>query len=251
MRRTTQAPSWVLVAGVLLVLVGCDQGAPTIEAGPSASPSAPSAVSASGSGLAAPDCAQFHEPAAVDGALSEDPEIADAQRARAENGLPSDEATVRTVLEQTEGNHYPMGFPHTQEEFDELMARNDLSRHAGAIRLWADREAPDAFAGMWLDHQAGGVFTVAFTHDLQRFRQTVHERFDPSIKVVAAEHPMSQLRTLQATISAWMQDRLQEEADGGPRPGVIVSVGLSDPENRVRIGVFEPDEANRRPSQTP
>lgn len=236
---------WALIASLWMVLTACDQPAPTIEAGPSTSSSATSSARGSGQMAVAPDCAELHEPAAVDGVLSEDPEIAAAQRERAENGLASDEATVRAVLERTEGDHYPMGFPHTQEEFDELMARNDLGRHAGAIREWADREASDAFAGMWLDHQVGGVFTVAFTHDLGRFRQTIHERFDPSIKVVAADHPMSELRTLQSTITEWMQERRQGRSDDGPRPGAIVSVGVRDPENRVRIGVFEPDQTQR------
>ena len=246
MSTTTPSRSWVFVVGVLFVLAGCNPAAPTIEAGPSASRSAPSGDPAGDPGAAAPDCAQLDEPVAVDGPLSQDPEIAAAQRARAENGLPSDEANVRAVLEQTEGDHYPMGFPHTHEELEELDARNDLGRHASAIRQWADREAPDAFAGMWLDHRAGGVFTVAFTHDVERFRRTIHERFDPAIKVVAADHPMSELRALQETVTRWMSDRLQEGHDGGPDPGGIVSVGVRDPENRVRIGVFEPDEADRR-----
>lgn len=247
MSTTTPPRSWVLLVGILFALAGCNQGGPTIQAGPSASRSAPSGEPTGDPGAAPPDCAQLDAPVAVDGTLSEDPEIAAAQRARAENGLPSDEATVRAVLEQTDGDQYPMGFPHTQEEFDELNARNDLGRHAGAIRQWADREASGAFAGMWLDHRAGGVFTVAFTHDLERFRRSIHERFDPTIKVVAAEHPMSELRALQEKVSRWMGDRLQEEQhDDGPEPGGIVSVGIRDPENRVRIGVFEPDEADRR-----
>lgn len=178
------------------------------------------------------DCDKLEAAAPVDGRVSDD----EAQRARAQFGLASDEQTVRQIIEQTGGGPYSLGFPHTDEEFQRIIARNQTGGDRAALRAWVGQEA-DAFAGMWLDHQAGGVFTVAFTRDLDRFRAELHERFDPAIRVVEAEHTFAELLALQETIS-----RESREIAGTS----LSAVGVLEQHNRVSVTLAAVNDQVRR-----
>lgn len=214
------------LAVLLLVAVGC---------GPQPNGTEPEA-GADGDAVAsvarAPDCEELRTEPAVEGAISEDAEVAAAQRRRAQMGLASDPATVTHVLETTHGP-YSFDFPHTDEEFDALMARNDPGVDPGEVRSWAYAEAADLYAGQWLDHQSGGVLTVAFTGDVERLRAAAAEHFDADIAVVEAAHSLAELQTLQTEISADMG-----AAGGEPVEGDITSTGIPEDLNRVSVGAI-------------
>lgn len=218
----------------------CGQAQTPVVAGPSGSPSP--AVEHD----VVQDCRELDVAVPVDGPVSSDPEIAEAQRARARFALPSDERSVRTIIEQTGDGPYSLGFPHTQEEFNTILARNDVGGDRAALRRWAEQDASDAFGGMWLDHEAGGLFTISFTHDLEEYRRTVHERFDPAIRIVEAEHTFAELAALQEDIGQVMRSQDHTGGASNVEPGVINSTSLDELRNRVEIGIFEPDERVRR-----
>jgi hypothetical protein len=213
-------------AVLLLVAVGC---------GPQPNGTAPGAGAdgdAVASAARAPDCEELRAAPAVEAAISEDAEVAAAQRRRAQMGLASDEATVAQILETTDGP-YSFDFPHTDEEFDALMARNDPGVDPGKVRAWAYAEAGDLYAGLWLDHQSGGVLTVAFTDDVEGLRAEAAERFDAEIAVVEAAHSLAELQALQAEISAEVG-----AAGGEPVQGDITGIGIPEDLNRVSVGAM-------------
>lgn len=212
------------LAALLLVALGC---------GPQPNATAP-AAGADGDEVAsiarAPDCEELRAEPTVEGAISEDAAVAAAQRRRAQMGLASDEATVAQILAMTDGP-YSFDFPHTDEEFDALMARNDPGVDPGEVREWAYAEAGGLYAGLWLDHTAGGVLTVAFTEDVERLRAAAAERFDAEIAVVDAAHSLAELQALQEEISAEMGPRA-----GAPVEGDVTSTGIPEDLNRVSVG---------------
>lgn len=153
------------------------------------------------------------EPEVVpDGPLSDDPEIAAAQQARAEHGLRSDAAWVEEVAAldppqpaspEVQDTMAAIGVPLTEEEVQELIARARASEEStGELRAYGE-SFPDSFAGIWRDNPAGGVMTIAFTDDLDARRAEVAERF-PGVAVVGAEHSEAQLAALQERVGSFV-----------------------------------------------
>jgi hypothetical protein len=220
------------LTALLLLAVAC--GPPQELASPATTPSPNGDPTGEPADVAsAPACEDLRASATVDGPLSDDPEVALAQASRAEMGLSSDEATVAEVLATT-GPDYAFGFPHTEEEFDEILARNDPGVDIGEVRGWAYGEAPERYAGMWLDHTTGGTLKVAFTGDVESLRAAAAGRFDHAVTVVEAEHSLADLQALQQEISAEIEP--VGEPVEGPMPSVYVSTYVAEDLNRVAIG---------------
>jgi hypothetical protein len=106
-------------------------------------------------------------------------------------------------------------------------------------RGWAEREAGDAYAGMWLD-QAHGAVVFAFTEDVDRYAAGLRERFGDGLWVTRLPHGRAELLAVQAEIDA---EELPPVWEGDePEAGAVIGTGQRDPLNRVIVTVFELDE---------
>ena len=120
---------------------------------------------------------------------------------------------------------------------DRAPAAGDSADPMGDARAWAQREAPDHFAGVWLEAEAGAP-VIAFTEQVASYAEEVRERFGEEWWVVEVAHSEAELMELLEDITA-------AEMGGdmsGPSPGTVTTVGLRSPVNRVSVGVLEPDE---------
>jgi hypothetical protein len=107
----------------------------------------------------------------------------------------------------------------------------------GAAREWAEAQAPDHFAGMWIDGEHGAA-VIAFTDEVERYATEVRERFGPGWWVVEAERSEAELERLQDAVSddaVW--SGLDESA-----PGTIVSTARLDDRQMVEIMVVGGDD---------
>ena len=181
-----------------------------------------------------PNCDDLEAEVQVDGPLSDDPEVAAIQQARADSGLPSDEETVERIIAETGGEDGPLGFPHTEEELDEVMGRNPDPDRVEGIRTWAEQEAPDSYAGLWLS-QPAGILTVAFATDLDRNRAEVHDRFGEDIAVVEVEHPLAELEAIAEQVG----EEFRPAGDEVPR---ITGWAVYEQHNRVGVEILGEDD---------
>jgi hypothetical protein len=103
------------------------------------------------------------------------------------------------------------------------------------LEAWAQREAADAFAGVWVDHEVGG-YAVAFASEVERYAAEVREQVHPGLAIAEADHSSAELQDIRG--------RIEQEQMGGPdrSPGAIGSVGASVMTNRVTVGVLDPDD---------
>ena len=193
----------------------------------------------------APRCEQLEEDEPVDGPLADDDKIAEAQQARAGHGLASDEDTVRAILEATDAQEWVFGFPHTAEELEELETRGDHGELTGQLRQWAEQEARDAFAGLWIEQAEGATVHVAFTEDVGAYADEIAERFEGSqqVRVVDAEHTYAELRAVQDDLGEEMEAQRAEGKPGpAEAPGTIVGTATAERLNRVSVSVVGGDD---------
>lgn len=164
----------------------------------------------------------------VDGPVSDDPEIAEIQRRRAEFALPSDEARARELRDNPEANR-AFGFPMTEAEFDEIMNRN---RPEFGERFQTEYvvEHADTYGFSLIDQAAGGVMVVGFTDDLDGHRERLAARFpDLPIRVVQAVVTQQRLQAAQEELHR------QFTHDGSPAVlhsgagGTHLTIGVLDP----------------------
>lgn len=107
------------------------------------------------------------------------------------------------------------------------------------VQQWAQREAPEHFAGLWFDNDEDAT-VIAFTQNVDAYAEEVREQFGAGWWVVEAEHSMGDLQQVQS--------RLREEMgaswgpDGDPEPGTIYASGINVTTNRVTLSIIEPDE---------
>lgn len=191
-----RGPAALSLAGLLLA--GCG-GTPTPEVEP---------PERSAQGVVAPECQE------VD---------------RLEAALPQGTEPTGTTAEPVEDDAMPQG------QVDGGAATAPEAPSLGQnIQAWAEQEAPDSFAGVWVDQQLGG-YAVAFADDVERYADEVRERFHPVLAVAEADHPYDELRAIQARIG-------QEQMGADEGPGAITSSGVQVMSNRVTVGIFDPDE---------
>ncbi|WP_052668574.1 hypothetical protein [Nitriliruptor alkaliphilus] len=154
------------------------------------------------------------------------PECHEAERLRA--ALPEGVEPTGTTAEPIEDG----SVPGSASEGDDALP--DALSLGPEIEQWAQREAPDSFAGVWLDQELGG-FAVAFADEVDRYAAEVRERIHPGLAVAEADHSYAELRDIQ--------DRVTEEQMGQPdhEPGAVRSTGVDVLANRTSLGVFDPD----------
>lgn len=193
-------------------------------------------------------CADLEEPPpSPDGPLSDDPDVAAAQQARAAVALPSDIATVEALLAAgPEGDVWPLGYPHTAEEFDAVMSRNGDVDQIGELQQWAASTHPDTWGGLWLDQARGGLVTVAFTADIEDRVADIAERYGLEVRGVEVSFTEAELSAAQDTLNPVMQDQWEGRDAGGPQPGDLTSASVHAPTNRLQVGMYTDDEAAQR-----
>lgn len=175
-------------------------------------------------------CADLEPPEpAVDGPLRDDPEVAEAQVARAAVALPSDEQTVAALVAAGPGAEgWPLEFPATPEEFDALMARNGNADPA--VQEWAQAEHADTFAGVWLDQSGGGILTLGFTREAEQRAADIEDRFGLEVAAVTMQFTYAELSTAQDRLFAL----LTGDANPSP-PGQIQGLSVSVTVNRLEV----------------
>ena len=209
---------------IFLVLVAACANPDDESGSPSTAPPTTAADVVAGS---APRCVDLETPPAVDGPLSDDPDIAAAQRDRAAIGLASDIATVEELFAAGE---LEAGFPASFDELLALESRGNVD--VDAINEYGFR-FPGQFGGLWLDN-ARGVVKVAFTEDLEIHRAAIAELApaEAVVEVVQVSHSYAELVAIVDQIGALA-------ADIGLQGG-----GVRTPLNRVALdlGYIEHDE---------
>ncbi|MGV1047938.1 MAG: 6-bladed beta-propeller [Solirubrobacterales bacterium] len=103
------------------------------------------------------------------------------------------------------------------------------------IQQWAEQNYPNTYAGYFVDHPAGGVIRIGFTSEqgprvasLISLSGTVADDRLGGFSQVPA-HAVSELTSLQAAIGV-------NNAQEGALAGLIFSVGIDLPGNRVTVG---------------
>jgi hypothetical protein len=110
----------------------------------------------------------------------------------------------------------------------------------GAAREWAAAEAPEHYAGIWVDAEHGAA-VMAFTDEVERYAAEVRERFGAGWWVVEADHSYAELERLQQAVS---DEADWGDLDGGRTPpGSVVSTGLLEDRQQVEIMVVGGDDA--------
>lgn len=108
-----------------------------------------------------------------------------------------------------------------------------------AARDWAESEAADHYAGVWIDDEHGAA-VIAFTDDVDRYAVEVRERFGAGWWVVRAEHSEAELQQVQERVI----DRMSAGAGGsGTPPGTIVGSALRTDVQRVTVEAVGGDDA--------
>lgn len=167
----------------------------------------------------------------VDGPLSDDPEVADAQQARADFGVPSDEATTRRAMAEPrrEGVDYPAPlFP------EEVAADEERSRLSNRVMEWLAANGWDyerEFVGI-IDRHGDGRFHVRVDADrVEALQRDLDEEFGVgAVGVDANPYSLAAIADAQRVVS--------ELASGRNEPGAIVSItGIPGP---VEIGMIDP-----------
>ncbi len=93
-----------------------------------------------------------------------DPELEDPMRFRASLSLRNDEDYVRASIADTDSfSDTSWGIPLTVEEAAEVNRRHDLQLALAPAESYA--AAQEVFAGVYMDHAAGGVPVFRFTGD--------------------------------------------------------------------------------------
>lgn len=195
-----RANRWVAVAGLLL-LASCGSAERQLAAGGEGEPVAPRAAAA----LDVRWCNDVRPRGVVEGPLSDDAEVAEAQQWRADQGLRSDHAWVEEVpsVPTTTPEAGAFAHPLTDEEVAGLFARNEQTAPVEVVNGYAEG-FPETFAGTWLDNVAGGVLTVAFTEDVDERRAELEALLAPGtdLAVVRAERSAAELHAVKDRIDA-------------------------------------------------
>jgi hypothetical protein len=206
------------VAGVAaaLLLGGCGGGTtPTVDPGDARS----DAASGSDGTVELPDCPGFDEPRSYTPPPEDqpptDPAITSPELfpdiAIADGGDPGDRPDGAAE--------------HGMEVF-------------GAAREWAVAEAPEHFAGIWVDGEHGAA-VIAFTDEVDRYATEVRERFGAGWWVVEADHSEAELERLQGSVS---HDASWGDEDGRTPPGSVVGTARLDDRQKVEVMVVGGDD---------
>ena len=171
-------------------------------------------------------CGDLLSTGVVDGPLSSDPKIAEAQQFRADMGLRSDEAWVRQVptMERTSSMADAFGFPLTDEEVADMTSWSASVDTAGLDAYTAEHR--NTFGGYWIDNTERAV-TVSFSAEVEARRAEIGARW-PGVRVVTANLNAEELSALQNDLMAKLSDRGLGSSSGQliQAAGGVVSLGL-------------------------
>lgn len=108
-----------------------------------------------------------------------------------------------------------------------------------AAREWAQREAPEHFAGTWLDNDQQAA-VIAFTEDVDGYAEQIRPRFGAGWWVVRGEHAYAELERVHEEV---VRTEMGGGSDGPLTPlGTVTSSGLRDDVQRVSVGVVGGDD---------
>lgn len=158
--------------------------------------------------------------------------VREAQRFRTAVGLPADIGTVTRLMADPSVDQRRFGVPLTPAELRELNARAEAGSEVPIIQSYGEERAADAYAGVYMDHQDGGVIRVGFTKDLDRHRAAVRARFPfvARLRFFEADSTLSALNALHERIGDDLRDLR--------RSGIaVVTIATDVPNNAVAIGV--------------
>lgn len=111
-----------------------------------------------------------------------------------------------------------------------------------ALQAWAQRDAAEHFAGLWIDNDHGAT-VVAFTDDVDAYAQQVREQFGAGWWVVKAGRSEAELSAIQDEVGDGMTTAWREDGAG---PGAVNATYVDTRKGRVAVGILEPDEARLR-----
>ncbi len=129
------------------------------------------------------------------------------------------------------------GVPLRPRDVAELEYRDwYVEQNGPKIQAWGEANAPNTYAGFWVDHRNGGVLRVGFTSDqassvssLRGSGQLVAtDRIGEF--TTAPSHPISELVSLQGAIGT------SDGASGGSLAGQITRAGIDMAKNVVKVG---------------
>lgn len=177
----------------------------------------------------------------VDGPLSDDAEVADAQRRRAEHGLPSDEATTREVMDDPDGMpEYDFPFLPAEQEADQQASHliedvmEELEAAGWDLGHGQMIEQPQGHAVPMIDRSDGiRAAVVVGPDDEAAVRELLDEtRGGDEVHVIVAD------RWPPADVAA-AQQALTEELLG-PAEGAGAIAWISGPPGPVEVGMIDP-----------
>ena len=234
--RVQPAGAVLVLAALLLAACAGDPSVPPTEEGP---PGA--GASGTDTVAACDDLEPTYDPP------PEDQPDGDASRAEPsvdDGPAEHDTANERDAAnERDDARERDVAEPDAAEPDDDAPDRAPAADETGDplydARLWAQQEAPEHFAGVWLEPEAGAP-VIAFTEDVGAYAEEVRERYGDEFWVVEASYSEADLMELQEDIVA---SEMEEGGISDPSPGTVTTVGLPTPLNRVSIGVLDPDEA--------
>lgn len=181
---------------------------------------------------AVPAAARGADPTPTSPQVATDP-VAQAIAFRNGFGLRSDTAFVREVLDSPAGraNATRWGTAVTEAEARDLSERVAMQNRLAPIRAYAEREAQNSYAGMFIDQRAGGLLRVAFTRDAAKHRDRLSRLFayPARLRVSSATHTLAELERVQDEIS----DAIPRLAADGID---VRTVGQTIAENIVTVG---------------
>lgn len=127
------------------------------------------------------------------------------------------------------------GMLFTAAEAAELRARDLAAAEINAVtRRYMGNQRTDTFAGLYLDHAAGGVMTVLVTKDVAKHRSALSRLVSDPARLSVRKVSYSERNLVR------MQDRVAEAQDALRKRGITIGFTSIDvPGNRVVVGVPE------------
>ncbi len=156
-------------------------------------------------------------------------DIAHARTLRQEFGLPSDSGMVSRLATDESLDTSELGIPLTSAETVELRRRDDVARRAGIEGARLAEDAPQNFAGVWIDQRQGGTVHV-LARDVRALAPLVGQELGSQVVVDPATFSLARLGDDQAALSSLM---VKHEQIGRYATQASVEV----PSNTVRLVV--------------
>jgi Tol biopolymer transport system component len=178
------------------------------------------------------------DPAALLAPPSEAELTAQALRFREQFGLSTDPVLVASTLDDPglEPSIADWGVPLTLAEQDEMALRLELVEALPEIDAYAAQNAPNAYAGVWIDQAAGGIVKAGFTQDVATHTNAIKAFFPhpERLEGFSATLTEAQLNALQDEIFADVDDLVARGID-------VREVGARVSTNSVEVGLPVPN----------